>query len=125
MPIKAPTPCRHPGCPALLTKPGYCDKHLQSIRRQQDSWRGSAASRGYGSRWRKARAAYLARHPLCAQCARKGRIAAASVVDHIVPHKGDQALFWDVANWQPLCKPCHDAKTAREDGGFGSTVRDR
>lgn len=26
------------------------------------------------------------------------------------------ALFWDEANWQPLCKPCHDQKTAREDG---------
>ncbi len=120
MPLKAPTPCRHPGCAALLTQPGYCDKHLQSFRRQQDSRRGSAASRGYGSRWRKARAAYLARHPLCAQCARKGRIAGASVVDHVIAHKGDRALFWDIANWQPLCKPCHDAKTAREDGGFGN-----
>lgn len=27
--------------------------------------------------------------------------------------------MWDSANWQPLCKHCHDAKTAREDGGFG------
>jgi 5-methylcytosine-specific restriction protein A len=43
----------------------------------------------------------------------------AAVVDHITPHGGDEALFWDRDNWQPLCKPCHDAKTAREDGGFG------
>jgi len=42
------------------------------------------------------------------------------VVDHIVPHRGDRALFWDTSNWQPLCKPHHDAKTAREDGGFGN-----
>lgn len=27
--------------------------------------------------------------------------------------------MWDECNWQPLCKPCHDSKTAREDGGFG------
>jgi 5-methylcytosine-specific restriction protein A len=38
----------------------------------------------------------------------------ATVVDHIVPHRGDPVLFWDEANWQGLCKLCHDAKTARE-----------
>ncbi len=43
----------------------------------------------------------------------------ADVVDHIIPHKGDQSLFWDSSNWQPLCKHHHDQKTAREDGGFG------
>ena len=30
------------------------------------------------------------------------------------PHRGDQRLFWDEGNWAPSCKPCHDAKTARE-----------
>ncbi len=44
---------------------------------------------------------------------------AATVVDHIVPHKGDQQLFWDTRNWQSMSKPCHDKKTAKEDGGFG------
>jgi 5-methylcytosine-specific restriction protein A len=29
------------------------------------------------------------------------------------------ALFWDNTNWQAMAKECHDAKTAREDGGFG------
>jgi 5-methylcytosine-specific restriction protein A len=42
------------------------------------------------------------------------------VVDHIIPHKGDKDLFWDSNNWQPLCKTCHDEKTAREDGAFGN-----
>ena len=119
MPTAAPTPCRYPGCPALLPAPGYCDTHLRSVRKQQDERRGSAAARGYGARWRKARALYLSRHPLCAECLRLGRTVAASVVDHIRPHKGSRTLFWDERNWQALCKPCHDAKTAREDGGFG------
>ena len=44
------------------------------------------------------------------------------MVDHITPHKGDKALFWQRANWQPLCKQCHDIKTAIEDGGFGRSV---
>ena len=39
----------------------------------------------------------------------------ATVVDYIVPHRGDQKLFWDKSNWQPLCKACHDRKTWRED----------
>ncbi len=39
--------------------------------------------------WQKARAAYLARHPLCVFCERDGRVTAAAVVDHIEAHRGD------------------------------------
>jgi 5-methylcytosine-specific restriction protein A len=60
---------------------------------------------------------YLGRHPLCRFCEQQGRIAAASVVDHITPHKGDQSLFWDSANWQPLCKLCHDSIKKRIEAG--------
>ena len=63
---------------------------------------------------------FLAAHPLCDLCQRDGRVMPAAVVDHITPHRGDQTLFWDESNWQPLCKRCHDTKTAREDGGFGN-----
>ena len=41
----------------------------------------------------------------------------AQVVDHIVPHKGDPALFWASWNWQPLTTRAHNKKTAREDRG--------
>jgi 5-methylcytosine-specific restriction protein A len=41
-------------------------------------------------------------------------------VDHIRPHRGEQSLFFDRANLQGLCKPCHDRKTTRHDGGFGN-----
>ena len=84
--------------------------------------RETAAQRGYDSRWQKARAGYLRAHPLCIHCEREGRTVAANEVDHIVPHKGDMVLFWDNSNWQSLCKPCHSAKTALEDGGFGRKV---
>ena len=84
------------------------------VRRELDRQRPSAARRGYGARWRRARAAYLARNPLCVPCQAAGRLAPATVVDHRVPHRGDQKLFWNEGNWQGLCKPCHDAKTARE-----------
>lgn len=62
---------------------------------------------------------FLRAHPLCVRHEARGETVAASVVDHIVPHRGDKALFWQRDNWQPLCKQCHDIKTATEDGGFG------
>lgn len=30
------------------------------------------------------------------------------VCDHVEPHRGDEARFWDMRNLQTLCKPCHD-----------------
>ena len=85
--------------------------------------RMKTAERGYGSRWQKARATFLKRSPLCVECQRKGFVTLARIVDHLIPHKGNQALFWDTSNWQPLCKSCHDVKTATEDGGFGRAPR--
>ena len=80
----------------------------------------SSHARGYGSRWEKLRAVFLRQHPLCASCESEGRCTAATEVDHVIPHRGDQALFWAPGNLQPMCKPCHSRKTAREDGGFGN-----
>lgn len=31
------------------------------------------------------------------------------VVDHVVPHKGDERLFWDVSNLQAVSKAYHDS----------------
>ena len=76
-----------------------------------DRLRGGADARGYNAEWRKARAAFLKRHPLCVECQKEGRLTPATVVDHIVPHRGDQQLFWDEGNWQALCKGCHNRKT--------------
>lgn len=78
------------------------------------------SERGYGWKWQQARAAFLARHPLCRRCQERGTLTPANVVDHIKPHQGDQALFWDRENWQPLCKRCHDIKTVTEDAGLNS-----
>jgi 5-methylcytosine-specific restriction enzyme A len=89
-------------------------RNAAEVKADLDRQRPSAARRGYGPRWRQARAAYLARHPLCVQCQATGRIEPSTTVDHVVPHRGDKKLFWDEANWAALCKPCHDAKTARE-----------
>lgn len=89
----------------------YCEKHLPL---HPEATR-PAAKRGYNRRWQKARKSYLEAHPLCVQCAKKGKYVRATVVDHIIPHRGDQKLFWDQNNWQSLCKSCHDKKTLTED----------
>ena len=121
MPGRFKTECKKPGCHTLTdSADGYCDEHRQECKalRHYDDKRGSSAKRGYGARWRKYRLWFLTKHPVCAVC---GRLA--TVVDHIVPHKGNMDLFWDSSNHQPLCKRCHDIKTAREDGGFGNTAK--
>ena len=73
--------------------------------------RGGASARGYDARWRTARALVLKQHPLCAFCQAEGKLVQATVVDHIIPYRGDQRLFWDQSNWESLCKECHDKKT--------------
>lgn len=108
MPNAPKRPCRYPGCPNLCDSGVYCNQHKQF---STDQLRGSAYERGYDARWRSARKSFLERYPLCAECMRNGKLTPATVVDHIKPHRGDQRLFWDMSNWQPLCKGCHDKKT--------------
>lgn len=91
------------------------------MNKKQPSWRtakGSSSERGYGYAWQKARLRFLQAHPLCVMCQdmKPPRVTAAEVVDHIIPHKGDQELFWNESNWQPLCKPHHDGEKAEQEG---------
>lgn len=82
-----------------------------------DSWRSgrTTAERGYGAKWQRYRAAYLVKHPLCVMCEQQGRVTAATVVDHIIPHRGDTALFWREANHMALCAHCHNSDKQRDE----------
>lgn len=84
----------------------------------------SRSKRGYTAQWQRASREYLAMHPLCVRCEAQGIVEVSRVTDHIVPHKGNMALFWDENNWQALCVRCHNEKTANEDGGFGRAMSD-
>lgn len=77
-------------------------------KREADERRGSARKRGYSSRWDIASRLFLRAHPLCLGCEAAGRITAAVLTDHVIPHQGDKALFWDRTNWQPVCRYHHD-----------------
>lgn len=72
----------------------------------------------YNSRiWKGLRRDHLAKEPLCRYCSAHGDIVAANIVDHIKPHRGDEALAFDPDNLQSLCKTCHDTHADAKDRG--------
>ena len=101
-----------------MLKPRLATAKTSATQHVVTSWRHSgmtSAQRGYGYQWQKARAKFLHENPLCVYCEREGRITAATVVDHIEPHRGNQELFWDKNNWQSLCAHCHNSVKAKEE----------
>lgn len=85
-------------------------KQTPDPRRPKRTWNGEAEQdkRYWSPAWRKARLAFLKHNPTCKEC---GRFA--SVVDHVNPVRlGGE--FWDSDNWQAMCAPCHNAKSAKE-----------
>ena len=115
--------CPAPGCQGRGLP--WCEKHSGNRDPGRDP-RRSAALRGYDRWWRGVSKRHLQRYPLCgetpkgvqptgdSQCMRSGRTTAAILVDHIVPHRGDERLRRDRTNRQSLCGACHNAKTQNE-----------
>lgn len=68
-----------------------------------------------GSRvWKRMRAEYLGRHPLCEDCEAKGITRLATEVHHIIPICNEssparmRALAYDANNLRALCHECHE-----------------
>jgi 5-methylcytosine-specific restriction enzyme A len=111
--------CAEPGCGALVLF-GRCAQH----QRPHTPKGLTTSEQGYTSRWDTRARRFRARYPLCgmrpdcqpavmSECYEQDRITRATCVDHVVPHHGDQGLFWDeLHNWQSLCASCHFRKTA-------------
>ena len=109
--------CADPGCPTL-TPSTRCPPHQADTPRRQAQHRrasGDQAMDIYSSRsWRDTRYRFLHRNPYCDLCGSK-----ATVADHVTPRRllvaaGIKAP--DHPRWlQPLCKACHDTKTATTD----------
>ena len=114
MPALSHRGCRVAGCPGYAVERGYCEAH----RERAEAFTGAAyPAYGYNTSntnktFRRLRAGYLARHPLCALCGDAG-----GVLDHVIPHRGNPDLFWRWSNWQNLCVRCHNRKTAMECRG--------
>ena len=69
------------------------------------------------TRWRKIREAQLLYERSCRRCGSR-----ATVCDHLKPHRGDEAAFWD-GPFQSLCATCHSAgKQFEEVHGFSREI---
>ena len=68
-----------------------------------------AYSKLYGTKaWKNIRHNQLLKEPLCFMCRQDGFFRPASVVDHVIPHKGNLDLFYG-GELQSLCKYHHDS----------------
>ena len=110
-------PKRQCSCGAIVSGP--CPDCKSKRNRRYNQQRDPATTRWRSSaRFLRNRSAFLSRHPLCVECKHQGRTEAATVLDHVIPHKGNYNLFWNQSNWQGLCDRHHNIKTASE-GAFG------
>ena len=102
---------------------------------ESDQRRGSAATRGYGARWRDYSRAFRMNYPLCGMrgegapmtadsvCLRERRVSPATLVDHIVQVSGPgDPRFFDPSNHQSLCDLCHNLKRQRESSAGDSHI---
>lgn len=105
--------CSFAGCAERVPK-GRCAAHQRQQRALERRHYAGTPGVNYGRKWRKARERYIAEHPLCVDCITDGKVTPTDVIDHIQPHEGNAALFWDETNWQSLCFAHHSIKTARE-----------
>ena len=105
-----PRYCSFPGCSTIVGS-GRCATH----RPAESATRTNVETRRWycTARWRRLRATVQRRQPACALCHAEGRTVLGTEVDHIEPHQGDVARFWDVANLQNLCKTHHAQKTRK------------
>jgi 5-methylcytosine-specific restriction protein A len=123
MPTAPPHACAVPGCPVRVPHGvRHCADHVREVRVEYDRRGGRTLLDS--RRWRRLSAGFRRRHPLCAACLRDGLLVVADHVDHVVPHRGDLAAFWDPQNLQSLCRRCHASKTAAETlrGGRGADI---
>lgn len=135
MALAAKRPCAQFGCRELVPHGvKHCTKHSKdnsalNARRAYDRDRDSQDHRRiYGlAVWSKLRMMKLRQDPYCELAdlcvKRTGRPAAASVVDHIKSVQERPDLSLDMDNLRSCCKPCHDKRTATEQG-FAQTKTD-
>lgn len=71
-------------------------------------------------RWRQLRKAVLLRDAYtCKQtgiiCIGRYPADNSPVVDHKIPHRGDECMFWDIENLQTVSKAYHDSEKQKQE----------
>src|SRR6266581_4038708 len=73
-------------------------------------------------RWRNMSAQQLRREPMCCMCREHGVVQEANVADHVIPHHGDEQLFW-FGRLQSLCHAHHNSsKRQLENKGYVNDI---
>ncbi|MDB5522784.1 MAG: endonuclease [Rhizobium sp.] len=90
------------------------------VRDQTVAWRAWYKT----ARWQKLRQAVLLRDAYTCQksgiiCMGKHPDDNSPVAHHIVAHRGDEALFWDIDNIQTVSKAWHDGPGQAEERNEG------
>lgn len=108
--------CISPGCKAYaINGKCYCEKHYV----EKKPFQSAVRSNNYNSaEWRQLKAEIRKEQTTCANC---GRTAIESgyplEAHHIIPPRGNLALFYDKNNIVMLCKECHSQITNEEIKG--------
>ena len=98
--------------PPMLGPASGDEKERNRYRADSEPWRKLYNT----ARWKRLRLVMFRRdHFICQMCRRIESNTAKLVCDHITPHKGDEALFWDQGNLQTVCKPCHDSEKQKQE----------
>ncbi|MDI3335877.1 HNH endonuclease [Defluviimonas aestuarii] len=110
-------PNRLTSLPPRIASPSHqSEADRNRYRRATQPWRKWYSTKAWQSLSWKVR---LEAHFTCAQCGRVEGRKGQTVADHKIPHKGDEALFWDENNLQCLCKLCHDKVKQAEERAAG------
>lgn len=114
MPRLQYAPPRLPATTSRLPTQSADEAERSRQRAAEAPWRAWYKS----ARWQQVRERVFTRDLFGCQMLACGKVISNRrqlVCDHIRPHRGDPALFWDEDNLQTLCKPCHDgAKQSAE-----------
>jgi 5-methylcytosine-specific restriction protein A len=113
MPTRAKHPCHQPGCNRIIRTGTYCDEHRKTqatLRRERDPELAFYKT----NQWRRFRAWFIARHPLCVRCLANQRLVPTEQVHHKKPRRTHPELAFDEENCEALCHGCHSRETMRE-----------
>ena len=98
-------------------------QHHAGAEREKQRGISSPYRRWYKTaRWQRLREIVFARDLFTCRMVGCGVVIAEKhllTCDHVIPHRGDERLFWDEGNLQTLCKPCHDRRKQAEERRAG------
>ena len=108
--------CKKRNCTALVEKRGeYCKRHESLAVEDAKHWTTKLKKVEQTfhylyqtAEWKEIKRRLL-KDTLCVVCGEP-----AKALDHIIAHRGNEQLFFDESNLQPLCSRCHSHKTLSE-----------